>query len=96
MKMNMEAYIKGMRNSFEEFIPPRTLHASCEPSFLLSLQNDATEEMHKRVLARGYQSAVGMVLWAARCVFPQTLYTVGQLCKQMSKPTEKAWEAAMR
>ena len=37
-----------------------------------------------------------MILWAARCVFPQTLYTVGQLCKQMSKPTEKAWDAAMR
>mgnify|MGYP002629519686 FL=1 len=96
MKLNMEAYIKGMKNSFEEFLSPRTLHTPCEPSFLLSLQNDSTEAMHNRVLARGYQSAVGMILWAARCVFPQTLFTVGQLCKQMSKPTEKAWDAAMR
>ena len=96
MKLNMEAYIKGMRNSFEEFISPRAVHIPCESSFLLSLQNDSTDEMHNRVLAKGYQSAVGMILWAARCVFPQTLFTVGQLCKQMSKPTEKAWEAAMR
>ena len=52
--------------------------------------------MHDRVLTRGYQSAVGILLWAARCVFPQILYAVGQLCKKMSKPTEKAWDAAMR
>jgi hypothetical protein len=96
MKMSMEAYIKGMRNSFEEYQSPRTVQTPCEPSFLLSLQNDATEDEHNRVLARGYQSAVGMILWAARCVFPQILFAVGQLCKQMSKPTEKAWDAAMR
>ena len=96
MKMNMEAYIKGMKNSFDEFLSPRTLHTPCEPSFLLSLQDASTEEMHRRVLARGYQSAVGMILWAARCVSPQTLYAVGQLCKQISKPTERAWDAAMR
>ena len=58
MKMNMEAYIEGVENSFDEFLSPRTLHTPREPSFLLSLQDDSTEEMHRRVLARGYQSAV--------------------------------------
>ena len=67
------------------------------PNMLLSLlQPDSSEEEHKRVLDRGYQKAVGCILWAARNVFPQTLYTVGQLCKVMSKPTEEAWSVAMQ
>ena len=33
MKMSMEAYIKGMRNSFEEYQSPRTVQTPCEPSF---------------------------------------------------------------
>ena len=32
---------------------------------------------------------------AARCIKPECLYTMGQLCKVMSKPTEEAWKAVM-
>ena len=95
MDMNMEAYVEGMHNAFQEHIPTGTANTPCEPNLLLSLENESTVEEHKRVLARGYQSAVGMCLWAARCIKPECLYTMGQLCKVMSKPTEEAWKAVM-
>ena len=76
-------------------MPKRTVDTPCEPNLLLSLENESTVDEHKRVLARGYQSAVGMCLWAARCIKPECLYTMGQLCKVMSKPTKEAWKAVM-
>ena len=96
MHMTMESYIEGMFHAFKEFIPKRTQHTSCDPGMLLSLKNDSNPSEHKRVLDRGYQRAIGMILWAARGVYPQCLYTIGQLCKVMSKPTEHAWRAAMQ
>ena len=96
IKMNMEAYVEGMHNAFKEHVPKKTLHTPCEPGMLLSLkQESASDTENKRVLARGYQRAVGMLLWVSRGVYPQTLYTVGHLCKVMSKPTEEAWKHAM-
>ena len=95
MKLSMEAYVEGMYNAFKSFVPTKTLHTPCEHNLLLSLENESTEEENQRVMKRGFQRAVGMLLWAARGVFPQTLYTLGQLCKLMSRPTEQSWEAAM-
>ena len=62
---------------------------------MLTLKDSTDAEEHKRVLERGYQRAVGMLLWSSRLVHVASLYTVQQLCKVMSKPTEEAWKVAM-
>ena len=95
MHMSMEAYVEGMHNAFLDYVPKRILHIPCEYNLMLNLDKGELNEENRRVLKRGYQSAVGMVLWAARGVYPQSLYAVQQLCKVMSKPTEQAWDAAM-
>jgi hypothetical protein len=93
--MHMDAYVEGMYNTFKEYIPTKRLHTPCEHNMLLSMKFEGDVAEHDRVLKRGYQSAVGMLLWATRCVYTSALYTTGQLCKLMSKPTEEAWEVAM-
>lgn len=96
MDLTMEAYVEGVHNAFKEHTP-KVVDSPAEPGMLLSLEQDGvTEAEIKRVLDRGYQSAVGCCLWAARGVFPETLYAVGQCCKLMSKPSEKAWKVIMR
>ena len=95
MHMSMSAYVDGMYNTFKDYIPKRTAKTPCEHNLLLTLSEESITPENKRVLGRGYQSAVGMLLWASRGVFPQSLYTVQQLCKVMSKPTEHAWQVAM-
>ena len=89
--LSMEAYVEGMYNNFLPYINTRHSSTPSEPSLLLTLHNDSKESEHKTVRARGYQRAVGMILWASRGVFPQTLYTVAQLCKMMSKVFLESW-----
>lgn len=96
MNMSMEAYAEGMYNAFSQHVPLKTIHTPCDPSLILSLTNDSIQAEHKRVLERGYQRAVGMLLWAGGGVYPECLYTTGQLCKVMSKPTEQAWKTATK
>ena len=95
MHMSMSSYVEGMYNTFKEHISKRTVKTPCEHNLLLTLSAEEISQENKTVLGRGYQSAVGMLLWASRGVFPQSLYTVQQLCKVMSKPTEHAWQVAM-
>ena len=71
MHMSMDAYVDGMYNSFKEYVPQRTFKTPCEHNLLLTLSTDPISEENKRVLGRGYQSAVGVLLWASRGVFPQ-------------------------
>ena len=76
MHMSMSSYVEGMYNTFKEHISKRTVKTPCEHNLLLTLSAEEISQENKRVLGRGYQSAVGMLLWASRGVFPQSLYTV--------------------
>lgn len=96
MHMTMTAYVEGMYNAFLSYVPKKTVHTPCEPNLLMNLSKEPLNNENRRVLERGYQSAVGMLLWASRGVFPQTMYAVQQLYKMMSKPTEQAWEVVMQ
>ena len=39
---------------------------------------------------------VGMLLWCARRCYSELLFGTNQLCAVMSKPSEEAWDHAIR
>ena len=48
------------------------------------------------ILLRNYQSLVGGLLYAATNTRPDIAYSVGLLCRAMSKPTTELFKAALR
>lgn len=95
--LTMEVFVRGMADTFREHLPLGGAHKNlpCPPGTLLTVNHDAPEEEIKHVMNLGYQRAVGCLLWAARGVFPQCLYSVNQLSKLMGKPTMEAFKIAM-
>ena len=49
----------------------------------------------EEVKALGYQRAIGMILWAARHVFPEAKHGFSQCCSVMAVPSMCAFKAAM-
>ena len=84
--LTMEVFVRGMADTFREYLPLGGAHKNlpCPPGTLLTVNHDAPEEEIKHVMNMGYQRAVGCLLWAARGVFPQCLYSVNQLSKLIS------------
>jgi len=95
--LTMEVFVRGMADTFREHLPIGGAHKDlpCPPGTLLTAEHDATENEIQHALDLGYQRAVGCLLWAARGVYPQCLYSVNQLSKLMGKPTMEAFKIAM-
>jgi hypothetical protein len=93
--ISMEAYIEAMYETFKEYCPTKSQTTPCEHNMMLSLSVEVPEYETNRVLKRGYQRAVGMLLWVSRGVAHVSLYGMQQLCKLKSKPSELAWEAVI-
>ena len=92
---NMEAYIKGVADTFRELLPKKTLATAFPTKLYLSKLVKADEGEIKANLGRGYMRAVGMILWAVRHCFPEGKYGASQLCSMMSCPSNAAFDAAM-
>ena len=97
LTLTMSSYIDTVVNLFEEHIPNKTTKTTPFPEtvFLSKLDKSVTDDEAKRVLERGYQKAIGCLLWIARNVFCMCLVGVSMLCRVMSRPSELAWNAAM-
>ena len=97
LTLTMSSYIDTVVNLFEEHIPNKTTKTTPFPEtvFLSKLDKSVTDDEAKRVLERGYQNAIGCLLWIARNVFCMCLVGVSMLCRVMSRPSELAWNAAM-
>ena len=54
-----------------------------------------SDEEAKEYLDKGYQRLCGSLLWAARNVYCECAVGISFLCRVMSKPSKKAWEAAL-
>ena len=95
--LTMSSYIDTVVNLFEEHLPNKSKKETPFPEtvFLSKDDKSVTDDESKRVLARGYQKAIGCLLWIARNVFPMCLVGVSMLCRVMSRPSELAWGAAM-
>jgi hypothetical protein len=94
-ELTMEAYIKGMADSFREFLPTKTVQTFLPPKTCLSKFERPSDVEIKRNQEKGYNRAVGMVVWAVRHVMIVGKFGVTQLCTVMATPSDAAFEAAM-
>lgn len=62
----------------------------------MSMNDQVPPEESKAVLDAGFQCAMGMLLWAARRVYSACRVGVSMLCRVMSKPSWRAFYAAMQ
>ena len=62
--------------------------------FIIKL-DAVTEEETRAVLAAGYQTAVGMLMWPVRQCYPGGKVAVSMLCRVMARPHWDAFKHAM-
>ena len=97
VELTMTPYIEGMVKAFEDHSRPTrvsTPFPTGQAGFFTKSQ-PVPEEESKRVLDRGYMRLVGMLLWVSRNIAPDCAYGTSMLCKLMSCPSEKSWDAGM-
>ena len=97
--LTQTAYVDGMIAAFEEDMIVAgygTKKVTTPfPQNVMLQKSDASEEEGKLVTERGYQRAVGMLLWATRGTYPECQQGVNQLGSVLSNPSEHAWKCAM-
>ena len=94
--LTMSHYVDTIVALFEDHLPSKVKETPFPDTVFLSKDDKSvTDEEAKRVLARGYQKAMGCLLWAARNVFCCCMVGVSMLCRVMSRPSELAWSSAM-
>lgn len=62
---------------------------------MLEKTDAASDEEAQEILDKGYMKIVGMLLWAARGVYPECQVGMHQLSKVASRPSHVAWKAAL-
>ena len=95
IECTMTAFVEAMVTAFAGHVKEGSASTPVPDKVVISKLDAVTDEEIREVLKLGYQRAVGMLLWAARFCFPQCKYGVSRLCSVMSKPTHKAFKAAM-
>ena len=95
-KHTMKTYVESMRKAFDKHIvfdKPSTPF----PQKLELYKEDSGEEEQKIILEQGYRTAIGMMLWAARGVYPECMAGLSQLTRVhvLAYPSIEAWKAAM-
>jgi hypothetical protein len=94
-ELTMTPYIKGMADTFREYLPTKSIKTPFPDKTTLSKFNKPTEAEVQKYQKLGYNRAVGMIVWAIRHVCPRGKYGVSQLCGVMAIPGQKAWDSAM-
>ena len=95
VECDMIAFVEGMAASFSNHLPRKTLSEPVPPKLEISMSDKVSDEEAREVLAAGYQTAMGMLLWAARRCYPGSRLGVSLCCRVMSRPSWKAFHAAM-
>ncbi|MBR57343.1 MAG: hypothetical protein CMH54_04715 [Myxococcales bacterium] len=93
IECTMAQYCEAMAAAFAEHITKHRIETPFPEGITLSLDDEVTADETKAVIARGFQRGVGMILWASRGAFPECMFAASQLCKIMSRPSEKGWTA---
>ena len=103
--LTQPAFIEDLYNAYRDHLPSRTPTTPFPENEFLSLSKrkddgsveriDPPADEIRNVMALGYQSVVGGLLWAARNCHPEIAVGVNQMQRVMSKPTMAAWKSAM-
>jgi len=91
----MTAFAIGAAQAFNEYLPKKTVNTPFPPKLILSKDTPSSEEEISRNIDRGYQRAVGLILWGVRRCSDEGRLGVSFLGSMMSRPSDSAWEAAM-
>jgi hypothetical protein len=92
----MIAFVEGMHESFREHMPAKIVNDPAPPKLFLSKEDKIEPGESDRVIKAGFQAAVGMLLWAVRHAYPIGKTAVSMMCRVMSCPSWKAFNAAMQ
>jgi hypothetical protein len=95
VELTMEAYIRGMADSFREYLPNKAIQTFLPPKTQLSKFERPSDAEIQRNQDKGYNRAVGMIVWAVRHAMIVGKYGVTQLCTVMAIPSDAAFDAAM-
>ena len=100
--LTQPAFIEDLYNAYRDHLPSRTPTTPFPENEFLSLSKrkddgsveriDPPADEIRNVMALGYQSVVGGLLWAARNCHPEIAVGVNQMQRVMSKPTMAAWK----
>lgn len=92
--LTMTAFIDSMAETFKAHLINRRVHTPIPDKVFLHKGIKVDEEETRRVKERGFQNLFGMLLWAARGVYPECLQGCSALGRLMANPTEEAWRVA--
>ena len=94
--LTMQAFIEGMVSAFPELLIKRAVETPLPPGMFLHKRTKTStedEQESKEILQAGFQRLFGMLLWAARGVFPEALVATSTAGRTMSAPTKESWHA---
>ena len=92
--LTMTAFIDSISETFKAHLINRRVHTPIPDKVFLHKSIRVDEDETRRVLGRGFQNLFGMLLWAARGVYPECLVGCSMLGRLMANPTEEAWKVA--
>ena len=92
--ISMPGFIQLMYHKFKAHCSNRQRNIPWPKDLMLSRVDDQ-EEVNKKVLARGYRSLLGMLMWVNRMAMVELGAGTNQLSKMACAPTEAAWDAAV-
>ena len=99
VELKMTAFIETMAASFKDEIKSKPVHTPVPENLFIhkptKMEDVDENEKAKEIIDRGAQRLLGMLLWAARGVFPECLFGTSMLGRCMSRPTEEFWSAAV-
>ena len=93
--VDMIPFVEGMAEAFQTHLPNVEVKEPIPSKFTVSKVDVVDDAESTAVLDAGFQSAMGMALWAARHCFPECRVGCSLICRVMAKPSWKAFYALM-
>ena len=93
--LRMSAYIRGMALAFKDKLPTKPVNEPFNPKSKVSKDMVVDPAESILVLAAGYLRAVGLILWAARHVHPESKFGISILGSVAHKSSWLAFSDAM-
>ena len=88
----MQAFVEGAAAAFQTHLLKRRVETPLPPGTFLHKPHKDDQTSAKQYLDLGYQRLFGMLLWAARGVYPECLEGTSMLGRLITSPTKEAWK----
>ena len=104
LELTMPSHVEGTVKAFSDELTlagyngKKQVHTPFPEELHLSLWDpfdEVSDDMAAAIKAKGYSCLVGLLHWIARMCFPECKVGVHMLQRVLSRPSDKAWKAAM-